>query len=303
MSEEALLTELRPPAFGVAYRMLGSVAEAEDVAQEALLRLHTALERGEEIASPRAYAMTGATRLAIDELRSARARREVYVGEWIPEPLLTDGDEDPAVRAEIADSLSLAFLALLERLTPEQRAAFLLRDVFGYGYAEIATVLDASEASARQHASRGRRLVRERRPRFEASTEQREALASRFLAAVEEGDAEALKTLLAHDVELHGDGGGKVPALAAPVRGAERVARTLLAWAKAGDRIGGVTLERIEVNGQPGAWTLTADGQIVNVFAIDVVDGRVQALRSIVNPDKLDHLGPVADLGSLLGGG
>jgi len=313
MNEEALLAELRRPVFGVAYRMLGSVAEAEDVAQEALLRLHEELEAGKEIASPRAYAMTIATRLAIDELRSARARREVYVGEWIPEPLLTGGGaasplpsaglgEDPAERAETADSLSLAFLALLERLTPEQRAAFLLHDVFGYGYGEVAAVLGASEAGARQHASRGRRLVRERRPRFEASAEQREELARRFFAAVEEGDVGELRLMLAEDVELHGDGGGKVPALARPVQGAERVARTLAAWAKAGERIEGVRIEPVEVNGQPGARTLTADGELISVFALEIADGRVQAMRSIVNPDKLAHLGPVANLNDLLGG-
>lgn len=314
MSEEALLAELRPPVFGVAYRMLGSVAEAEDVAQEALLRLHEALGRGEEIASPRAYAMTVATRLAIDELRSARARREVYVGEWLPEPLLTAGGpatapaltgghgEDPAERAEMSDSLSLAFLALLERLTPEQRAAFLLHDVFGYGYAEVAAVLGASEAGARQHASRGRRLVRERRPRFEASAAQREELADRFFAAVEEGDVGELRALLASDVELHGDGGGKVPALARPLQGAERVARTIGAWVRAGGRIGGFRIERVEVNGQPGARTLTADGELINVFALDIADGRIQAMRSVVNPDKLGHLGSVADLTTLLGG-
>jgi RNA polymerase sigma factor (sigma-70 family) len=310
MNEEALLAELRPPVFGVAYRMLGSVAEAEDVAQEALLRLHEALGRGEEIASPRAYAMTVATRLAIDELRSARARREVYVGEWLPEPLLTGGTpaltapggDDPAERAEMSDSLSLAFLALLERLTPEQRAAFLLHDVFGYGYGEVAAVLGASEDGARQHASRGRRLLRERRPRFEASALQREELADRFFAAVEEGDVAELRAMLASDVELHGDGGGKVPALARPLRGAERVARTIGAWAKAGSRIGGFRIERVEVNGEPGARTLTADGELINVFALEIVDGRVQAMRSIVNPDKLGHLGPIADLQELLGG-
>ncbi len=300
MSEEALLAELRPPVFGVAYRMLGSVAEAEDVAQEALLRLHEALGRGEEIASPRAYAMTVATRLAIDELRSARARREVYVGEWLPEPLLTG--EDPAEHAEMSDSLSLAFLALLERLTPEQRAAFLLHDVFGYGYAEVAAVVGVSEAGARQHASRGRRLLRQRRPRFEASAAQREELADRFFAAVEEGDVGELRELLASDVELHGDGGGKVPALARPLQGAERVARTIGAWVKAGSRIGGFRIERVEVNGEPGARTLTADGELINVFALEIADGRVQAMRSVVNPEKLGHLGPVADLQALLGG-
>lgn len=313
MSEDALLAELRPPVFGVAYRMLGSVAEAEEVAQEALLRLHGALAAGEEIASPRAYATTIATRLAIDELRSARARREVYVGEWIPEPVLTAASvaeapavsaghgEDPAARAETAESLSLAFLALLERLTPEQRAAFLLHDVFGYGYGEVADVLGSSEAGARQHASRGRRLVRERRPRFEASEERREALADSFFAAVEDGDVDALRELLASDVELHGDGGGKVPALARPVRGAERVARTLAAWMKAGKRIGGIRIERVEVNGEPGGRALTRDGKLISVFALEIADGQVHAMRSIVNPEKLAHLGPLANLNALLG--
>jgi RNA polymerase sigma-70 factor (ECF subfamily) len=323
MNEEALLAELRRPVFGVAYRMLGSVSEAEDVAQEALLRLHAALEAGEEIASPRAYAMTIATRLAIDELRSARARREVYVGEWIPEPLLTGGPgaplaggagaagglsgagrlgEDPADRAELADSLSLAFLALLERLTPEQRAAFLLHDVFGYGYAEVADVLGASEAGARQHASRGRRLVGEERPRFEASAARREELADRFMAAAEDGDVEELRALLADDVEVHGDGGGKVPAIARPIHGADHAARTLAAWSKAGSRLGDVRIERIEINGQPGGRTVTADGELLGIFALDIVDGRIQTLYSIINPDKLAHLGPVADLKALWGG-
>ena len=303
MSDQAvdeLLAELRPPVFGVAYRMLGSVAEAEDVVQETLLRLHAALRAGEEIASPRAYAMTIATRLAIDELRSARARREVYVGEWIPEPLFTGGD--PAEQVELLDSLSIAFLALLERLTPEQRAAFLLHDVFGYGYEDVAAVLGASEAGARQHASRGRRLVREERPRFEASAEQREQLADRFLSAAEDGDVEELRALLAEDIEVHGDGGGKVPALARAIHGSERAARTLAAWSKAGKLLGDVRVERIEVNGQPGGRTVTADGQLLGVFALDIADGRVQVLYSIVNPDKLAHLGQVADVKALMEG-
>jgi RNA polymerase sigma-70 factor (ECF subfamily) len=302
MTDASLLDELRPSVFAVAYRMLGSVAAAEDIVQEALLRLYQALAPGEEIASPRAYAMTVATRLAIDELRSARARREVYVGEWLPEPLLTDAGEGPEQRAEVADSLSLALLVVLERLTPEQRAAFLLHDVFDYGYPELAEILGVREDNARQLASRARRLVGERRPRFEPSAAQRQALASRFFAAVESGDLAGLEALLAADVELHGDGGGKVPALARPVRGRKRVARTLLAWARAASRIEGARIERVEVNGQPGARSLDSRGRLINVFALDVADGQVRALRSIVNPDKLGHLGPVADLRGLLGG-
>ncbi len=301
MSEE-LLEELRPVAFGVAYRMLGSVAEAEDVVQEALLRVHRAVEQGERIESPRAYAATVTTRLAIDQLRSARARRETYVGEWLPEPLVTDPSGDPARRAEMADSLSLAFLVLLESLSPEQRAALLLHDVFDYGYREVAEIVGTSEGNARQLAARARRHVDERRPRFETSREQRDELARRFLAAAQAGDVGGLESLLAHDVELHGDGGGKVPALARSLHGRSRVARTLLAWARAGARIADASVQMVEVNGQPGAMTLDGAGGIISVMALDIGDGEIRAIRSVVNPDKLRHLGQVADVRALLRG-
>ncbi|MGZ4275752.1 MAG: RNA polymerase sigma-70 factor [Solirubrobacteraceae bacterium] len=289
----------RAAAFAIAYRMLGSVTEAEDVVQEALLRLHRAREQGEEIASPRAFAATVATRLAIDELRSARARRETYVGEWLPEPVVSDPATDPAAQAELADSLSLAFLVLLERLTPEQRAALLLRDVFDYGYDEVARIVGTSEANARQLAARARRHVADGRPRFEASARERDELATRFFAAAREGDLPALEALLADDVVLQGDGGGKVPALARSLHGRERVARTLAAWARAGQR---ATLRPVVVNGQPGAVTLAPDGGVIGVMALDVADGRVQAVRSIVNPDKLAHIGRAADVRSFLAG-
>ena len=242
---EALLEELRPGALAVAYRMLGSVAEAEEVVQEALLRLHQALARGERIASPRAYLATVTTRLAIDALRSARARRESYVGDWLPEPLPSTGVEplpgasggaDPARQAEIADSLSYAFLLLLESLSPEERAVLLLHDVFDYGYAEVAEVVGKSEANARQLAVRARRHVAAGRPRFEQSEEKRRELGERFFAAVEGGDVEALEGMLARDVVLRGDGGGKVPALARAMRGSERVGDALRAWLRAGLR-------------------------------------------------------------------
>ena len=299
-SRDDLLAELRPRAFAIAYRMLGSVAEAEDVVQEALLRLHGALGRGERIESPRAYVATVATRLAIDQLRSARARRERYTGEWLPEPLVTDEAGDPARRAEMADSLSLAFLVLLESLSPEQRAVLLLHDVFDYGYDEIAQIVGKSEDNTRQLASRARRHVAERRPRFETSQEQREALAERFFAAARDGDLAGLETLLAHDVELHGDGGGKVPALARPIRGRSRVARTLLAWIRQGARIAGASIRRVEVNGQPGALLLDGEGALIGVWALEIADGEIKSMRSIVNPDKLQHLGTVADVRSLL---
>src|SRR3954470_2587779 len=249
---ERLLDELRPVAFAIAYRMLGSVSEAEDLVQEALLRVHQALDAGEPIAVPRAYVTTVVTRLAINELRSARVRRERYVGEWLPEPVVTDGDDDPAAPAQLSEALRLAFLVLLETLSPEQRAVYLLHDVFDYRYDEIAPILGKAPPAVRQLAVRARRHVEERRPRFETSPEQRERLAARVFAAVEHGDVQGLETLLAHDVVLHGDGGGKVPALARPVRGRARVGHTLVAWARAGARLAGVTLRRLEVNGQPG---------------------------------------------------
>jgi RNA polymerase sigma-70 factor (ECF subfamily) len=292
-----LFEELRPAAFAIAYRMLGSVSEAEDVVQEAFLRLHRMLREGERVESPRAYLSTVVTRLCIDQLRSARARRERYVGEWLPEPLLASDEADPARHAEVADSLSLAFLVLLESLSPEQRAAFLLREVFDYPYDQIARIVGKSEDNTRQLVTRARRQVQEGRPRFEASRERREVLARRFFAAAVDGELEALEELLAHDVVLHGDGGGKAPALAHPVHGRAKVARTLLAWFRAAARIGGVSLQAAEVNGQPGALLFDPEGRLVTVLSVDVADGQVQAIRSIVNPDKLRHLGPTANLG------
>jgi RNA polymerase sigma-70 factor (TIGR02957 family) len=299
-SHDELLEELRPTAFAIGYRMLGSVTEAEDVVQEALLRLHDALERGERIESPRAYLATIATRLSIDQLRSARVRREAYVGEWLPEPLVADTSADPARQAELADSLSLAFLVLLESLSPEQRAALLLHDVFDYDYAQVADIVGKSEDNARQLAARARRHVEERKPRFEASRQQRDELARRFFEAAREGEVEALETLLAHDVVLHGDGGGKAPALARALHGRERVARTLRAWMRQGERIPGAALRQVDVNGQPGALMLAGDGALLGVMALDIADGQVQAIRSIVNPEKLGHLGEVADVRAVL---
>jgi RNA polymerase sigma-70 factor (TIGR02957 family) len=306
---EALLEELRPGAFAVAYRMLGSVAEAEDVVQEALLRLHAALQRGEEIASPRAYLATVTTRLAIDALRSARVRRESYVGDWLPEPLPDSTEvlpsaglaEDPARQAEMADSLSYAFLLLLESLTPEERAVLLLHDVFDYGYGEVAEIVGKSEANARQLASRARRHVSAGRPRFEVSEERRRELGDRFFAAIEDGDVEALESLLSRDVVLRGDGGGKAPALARALRGADRVRRALGAWARAGSRVG-VKMERRQINGQPGIVILAPDGGVVSALSLEIADDGIVAINSVVNPDKLRHLGPVADVREMLRG-
>jgi RNA polymerase sigma-70 factor (TIGR02957 family) len=297
---ERLLDELRPVAFAIAYRMLGSVSEAEDVVQEALLRVHQALDAGEEIASPRAFVATVTTRLAINELRSARSRRERYVGEWLPEPIVTYGDDDPARHAETADSLSLAMLVLLESLSPEQRAVLLLHDMFGYGYPEIAGIVGKSEVNARQLAARARRHVEQRRPRFQTTREQHDELAQRFFQAAEQGDLAGLEALLAHDVQLTGDGGGKVPALARTLRGRDRVARTLINWLRMVARLPGVSSRAVEVNGGPGALFLDAQQRVISVLALDIAGGQIRSISGIVNPDKLTHLGPVGDVNSLL---
>ena len=297
---ERLLDELRPVAFQIAYRMLGSVSEAEDVVQEALLRLHRALETGEQIQSPRAFVATVTTRLAINELHSARARRERYVGEWLPEPIITDGHDDPARHAETADSLSLAVLVLLESLSPEQRAVLLLHDVFDYGYPEIATILGKTQGNVRQLATRARRHVKQRRPRFQTTREERDELAQRFFRAAEQGDLAGLEALLAADVQLTGDGGGKVPALARSLHGRNRVARTLINWLRLVARLPGVSLRPVEVNGSPGALFLDAQQRLIAVLALDIAGGQIISIGGIVNPDKLTHLGPVADLTPLL---
>jgi RNA polymerase sigma-70 factor (TIGR02957 family) len=297
---ERLLDELRPVAFAIAYRMLGSVSGAEDVVQEALLRLHQTLENGERIASPRAFVATVTTRLAINELRSARARRERYVGEWLPEPIITDGHDDPARHAEMADSLSLAMLVLLESLSPEQRAVLLLHDVFDYGYSEIAAIVGKREDNVRQLATRARRHVEQRRPRFQTTREQRDELARRFFAAAEQGDLAGLEALLARDVELTGDGGGKVPALARSLRGRNRVAGTLINWVRLATRLPGVSLRPVEVNGGPGALILDGQQRLISVWALDIAGGQITSISAIVNPDKLTHLGPLADYTSLL---
>jgi RNA polymerase sigma-70 factor (ECF subfamily) len=288
------VNELRPLLFSIAYRMLGSVADAEDVVQEAFLRY----ERASDVESPKAFLSTVVTRLALDQLKSARARRETYVGEWLPEPLLTD-DADPAQHAEQADTLSMAFLVLLERLSPVERAVFLLHDVFGYRFDEVARMLELTEANARQLGTRARRHVEDEKPRFEASRRERDELAERFFAAVTDGDVDALVGMLAADVVVVGDGGGKAPQWRTPIVGAERVAKLL---AGTGRQIAefGLTIERHEVNGSPGAVLRVPDGSIALVWSVEVADGLVQSVRSVINPDKLRHLGPVADVRALL---
>lgn len=296
MSNSDLYDELRPRAFSIAYQMLGSVSEAEDVVQEAFLRVHRTAQRGEQINSPRAYIATLVTRLAIDELRSARARREHYVGEWLPEPLATEST--PAEQAEAADSLSLAFLVLLETLTPQQRAAFLLREVFQYSYAEVAGIIGTSVDSTRHLVARARRHVQERRPRNLATRHQRDELAQRFFAAAEQGDLPALEQLLAQDVVLHADGGGKVAAQRRPINGRERVARALsVGVAKLAGR--GVRVEITEINGQPGGRAIDADARLIGIMGLDIAEGRIQTIHAIANPDKLRHLNEARHLGAL----
>jgi RNA polymerase sigma-70 factor (TIGR02957 family) len=292
--------DLRPLLFSMAYRMVGTVGDAEDLVQEAFLRLHREETEGTEIESPKAFLTTVVTRLAIDHLRSARVRREEYVGEWLPEPLVVDPSPQPDEHAEMSDSLSLAFLVLLESLTPEQRAVFLLHDVFDYGYDEVAAIVEKRPDAVRQIAVRARREIDQRRPRFEASREEREKLADRFFAAAQEGEVADLEALLASDVVLQGDGGGKAPALARALFGANRVARTLVNWRRAGARIGRIEFRRVNINGQPGALSYDADGHLINAMTVDVADGEIQAIRSIVNPDKLAHLGEVVSWDQLL---
>jgi RNA polymerase sigma-70 factor, ECF subfamily len=295
--DETLYEELRPLAFSIAYRMLGSAAEAEDVVQEAFLRLAGAADR-EEVRAAKSYLTTVVTRLSIDRLRSARARREQYVGTWLPEPIVVDDPlaalAEAEADAETTESLSLAFLVLLESLSPVERAVFLLRDVFDRPYPEIARIVGKRDDNVRQIAARARRHVEERRPRFEASPEERERLAERFFAAGAAGDGDALAELLAPDVVFYGDGGGKVRgAIPRPVYGRDRVTRLLLGFARIRDDLAlGVRLAR--VNGQPGAVFFAPDGSPYSVLSLDVADGAIVAIRSVVNPEKLRHIEPAA---------
>jgi RNA polymerase sigma-70 factor, ECF subfamily len=284
--------ELRPLLLSIAYRLLGSVGEAEDVVQEAWLRWESS---GTEPTSVKSYLSTVVTRIAIDVLRSARVRREAYPGPWFPEPLLEDPYQDPERAAELADSLSMAALLLLERLSPLERAVFVLRDVFGFEFVEIASTVERSEDACRQLASRARRHMREGRPRFDADRREREELAGRFFDALRAGDVDSLRELLAADVHLVADGGGKGPLWGkGEFFGVDPVARLLAAVAPPFARIGGV-LEEHDINGQPGAIVRDRDGMVVSTMTLDVVDGRVQVIRGITNPDKLAHVGPAAD--------
>lgn len=287
--------QLRPLLFAIAYRILGSVSEAEDAVQETWLRYATSATQPK---STKAFLSAVVTRVAIDVLRSARVRRETYVGPWFPEPLLTDPYEDPARSAELADSLSMAALLLLERLTPLERAVFVLREVFGFGYPEIASAVGRSEAACRQLAVRARRHMDTGRPRFEADRREREELAERFFDAFTEGDVDGLRELLAADVQMTADGGGKAPQFARTIAGADKVARTLVMAVPLFVQVG-IVVERHEVNGQPGAIFRDRDNKVFNTVVLEILDGRIQTIRAVLNPDKLGHVGPVADAWAL----
>jgi RNA polymerase sigma-70 factor, ECF subfamily len=295
MTKAEQFEELRPLLFSIAYRILGSVSEAEDAVQETWLRYAAS---GTQPASAKAFLSAVVTRISIDVLRSARVRRETYVGPWFPEPLLTDPYSDPERSAELADSVSMAALLLLERLTPPERAVFVLREVFGFGFAEIAPAVGSSEAACRQLAVRARRHVNAGRPRFHASHREREELAARFFGALTDGDVDGLRQLLAADVAVSTDGGGRAPALPRSITGAQKAARVLASIFPVLGRID-VTLERRELNGQPGAIFRDRDGKVLFTLALDILGGQIQAIRSVSNPGKLSHLGPVADAWAL----
>ena len=291
MTKAEEFEELRPLLFSIAYRILGSVAEAEDAVQESWLRYADSRTRP---ASVKAFLSAVVTRVSIDVLRSARVRREAYTGPWFPEPLLTDPYSDPERSAELADSVSTAALLLLERLTPLERAVFVLREVFGFGFPEIAAAVGRSQPACRQLAARARRHVDAGRPRFDADRHARDELAARFFGALRDGDVDGLRELLAADVQLAGDSGGKAPALGRTVIGAGRVARVLTMTFPRLARID-VSLQPREVNAQPGAILRDRDGKVLVTVTLDILDGQVQAIRTVSNPDKLGHVGPVAD--------
>lgn len=292
MSKIEEFEELRSLLFAIAYRILGSVAEAEDAVQETWLRFDASTTRP---TSTKAFLAASVTRISIDVLRSARVRREEYVGPWFPEPLLSDPYQDPARSAELADSVSMAALLLLERLSPLERAVFVLREVFGFGFDEVATAVDRSEPACRQLAVRARRHMRTGRPRFEADHRERQELATRFFDALREGDLTHLQELLAADVTMVGDGGGKAPQLARAVVGARNVTRLLAMVLPSLLRIDAF-FEPREINGQPGALFRDHEGKVIHALSLDILDGRIQAIRAVLNPDKLAHVGPVANI-------
>ncbi|MCX5406495.1 RNA polymerase sigma factor SigJ [Streptomyces sp. NBC_00335] len=294
----------RPLLFSIAYGMTGSVGDAEDIVQDAFLGLAKAHRAGTEIAAPKAYLTTSVTRLGINHLTSARVRRETYVGEWLPEPVVVSGEHPgPAEHAELADSLSMAFLVLLEALSPVERAVFMLREVFGYAYPEVARTTGKSEANCRQIFARARkRIAAGGRTADTAPPAARRAegeeLARTFFEAAAGGEMDALLDMLAPDVVYHGDGGGKARAVAKSVREPHRVGQLLIGGLRRLRSLG-ASLRPAVINGRPGALIVDAEGRVASVVELDIVDGVVRAVHTVSNPDKLGHLGPVSDIGRL----
>jgi RNA polymerase sigma-70 factor (TIGR02957 family) len=293
--------QYRPLLFSIAYGMTGSVGDAEDIVQDAFLGLTRARQAGTAIADPKAYLTTTVTRLGINYLKSARVRRETYVGDWLPEPVVVPADgPGPAEHAELADSLSMAFLVLLEALSPVERAVFMLREVFGYGYPDVARITGKTEVNCRQIFARARqRIAAGAQARDTALPAARRAegeeLARRFFEAAAGGDMDTLLGLLAPDVVLHSDGGGKAQAVGKALAGRQRVMRLLVGLLRRGQALG-IILRLAWVNGQPGAVMYDATGRVISVIELDIADGAVQAIHGVVNPDKLGHVGPVSDL-------
>jgi RNA polymerase sigma factor (sigma-70 family) len=296
---------LRPLLFSIAYGMTGSVGDAEDIVQDAFLGMTKARQAGTAIADQKAYLTTAVTRLGINYLRSARVRRETYVGDWLPEPVVVPaGALGPAEHAELADSLSMAFLVLLEALSPVERAVFMLREVFGYRYPDVAAVTGKTEANCRQIFARARQHIAAGRgpagaPARDAAPDparraEGEEFARRFFEAAAGGDMDALLGMLAPDVVFHGDGGGKAQALGEPLAGRQRVVRFLLGLFRRGELLG-VSLRLAWVNGRPGAVVYDPEERVISVVDLDIADGVVQVIHNVVNPDKLGHLGPVSD--------
>lgn len=299
-ADETGASGYRPLLFSIAYGMTGSVGDAEDIVQDAFLGLTRARQAGTTIADPKAYLTTAATRLGINYLRSARVRRETYVGDWLPEPVVLPADgPGPAEHAELADSLSMAFLVLLETLSPVERAVFMLREVFGYGYPDVARITGKTEVNCRQIFARARQRVaaggqaRDTAPP-PARRAEGEELARRFFEAAAGGDMDALLGMLAPDVVFHGDGGGKVSAIG-QLAGQHRVMRLFVVALRRGRALG-ASLRLAWVNGQPGAVMYDTDERVVGVVGLDIADGVVQTIRTVVNPDKLGHIGPVSDV-------
>jgi RNA polymerase sigma-70 factor, ECF subfamily len=296
VTREEEFGELRPMLFAIAYRILGTVSEAEDAVQETWVRFQTTPT---EPRSTKSFLSAVVTRIAIDVLRSARVRRERYVGNWFPEPLVEDPYDDPERAAELADSVSMASLLLLERLSPLERAVFVLRDVFAFDFREIAAAVGRSEDACRQLAVRARRHMEAGRPRFAADRRERDELAGRFFDAIREGDVDGLRELLAADVQLVSDSGGKAPQWGKGAFGGENVVRVLATFLPLLGKID-VTIEDHVLNGQPGAIFRDREGRVLNTWTVDVLEGRIQTIRTVLNPDKLAHVGPVADAWAVL---